>query len=662
MFYLKKLYMLTLIIFSFNSIKSTIDYLDTTFGENGITTTVIGTNTKLNGLTVDQNGSIFATGTAIINGVQSLVLAKYNPNGKLNTNFGVGGIVSTYAGTSAVANAVVIDANNRIVVVGFAVINSKNNLFVVRYLPDGSLDLNFGIGGKITKLVATEVVANAVALDVNQSIIVGCTSINGGKPNLCIVKYDSNGILDSSFGTAGIKTLVGNNGYTLNSLKIDSSSRIVIGGFVTVSNSVKNLLVCRFKPDGTPDIFGTNGVVTTAIINYPQSGINSIAVDSSSIIVTGFAGTNTDTNTNFLTARYKLNGSLDTSFGSTSLGYQIDNIGANSQGNAILNYSNGKIMAGGFSSTNSAILKYNVNGSFDESFGIKGLLTQSNVQINSLVFQPLDGKLIAGGFSSNGQNQFVLIKYNKNNYDFVNITSISGNNVNSKIPEISGTSSLANAQVDVLINGSLFKSVATNQFGNWNVGNTNVLPLGNNIIQVNLVQNSQEVASHLINIFVLDNLQEDSLFSYSTKTKTKIDSSYSELPFDNNIRLGTWAYDNSKFICKKTGVYYIEYTGIAGIFGNITSSTQAVNVSAMVAINNFEYVGSESNTNLDLIENSTKILSRSFIKNLNEGDTISLNYSVKIKGNNNNFQAGLIIYRDYLNIQPNYSITIIRLG
>lgn len=639
-----------------------INYLDTTFGTDGIVTATIGSNAKINGLAALPDGSIFTIGTALINNVQNLVLTKYNADGTLNNNFGVNGVVSTLVGTSTVGNAVVVDSNNRILVIGTAVINSQNNILLTRYLSNGSLDLNFGNAGQVIKLLGAGATGKAIVIDLNTNILISGTAIINNQSNLYLIRYNPNGLVDNTLGTNFETTLTGDNGYVINALQIDTNSKIVVAGYAQTTNGT-NLLLARFEPDGTLDnSFGVNGLVKTEIANYLFSGINSIALNSSNIVATGFAGNGN--NTNYLTARYNLDGTLDTSFGSNQDGLQINNIGANSQGNAVLVYNNGQIISAGYSDNKLAVLKYNTNGSLDNSFGINGFLLTSilnNAQANALIFQPLDGKVITGGFAVNGQIESVLIKYNNNNFDFININDISGPNINTKIPIISGTSSLPNAQVDVYVNGIFFKTVTTNQLGNWNAGNTNVLPFSNNVIQVNLIDNSQIISSDLIHLNIGDNFAEDSLFSYSSQNQTKVDSTYSLLPFDNTIRLGTWSYANSVFTCNKSGTYFIEYNGSAGILSSSSVVTASVNVGTMISVNGIEYVGSEANTNLDLQGNIIRALSKSFIINLNVGDQLSLNYAVQIVSNSG-FTAGLILNPNYANLQPNYSLSVIRIG
>ncbi len=666
----QKILLIFNIFFNFFTFSNaTIDFLDTTFGANanGIVTTNIGASAKINSITIDSLFKIIAAGYNVTpNNIQNLIVARYLSNGTLDNVFGTNGIVTTASGLSSpVANAVTTDASGNIVVVGSTIVSSVNNLLVIRYLPTGQLDLNFGTGGKVIKLVGTSVVGNSVVVDSNGKIVIACTSVISSKDNLTVVRLNSNGTVDSTFGTAGVKSITAGNGYTGNSIKIDVNAKIVVGGSAIISTG-SNLLLARLNAiNGAADTtFGTNGVVTTAIAGNSTSVINSISIDSSNKIVAGgYAGSSTVSN--FTVARYNTNGTLDTSFATNLSGIQINPIGSNSQIDSVAIDLNSKIVAGGFSDYTFALARYNINGSLDTTFGNSGVLLTSignKSQINSIKVQGSDGRIIAAGFENDlvtNNPQFALVRYNKNNTDFINITSLIDNSIiDTKTPIVSGTSSGSNAQVQVLTNGNLIKTVSTDVNGNWDAGITNILQPGLNVIRVNLVVNSQIVISHVSNVTILDNFSDDALFVYGSQSQTSATSSYSPIPFDNLVRLGTWTYSNSKFKCNQAGAYLIQYTANAGVSENITT----IDIGTNIAINSIEYLGSESNAGIDFGTNLTKTLTRSFVKQMNSGDLLTFNLAVNISGGGSGFTAGLMQDPNAVGTQPVYSLTITRIS
>src|SRR5262249_5103213 len=125
----------------------------------------------------------------------------YHPDGRLDAAFGAGGKVTTDFGErSATANAVLVQADGKFVVVG-NVVSTSNSLaaFAARYNPDGSLDATFGTGGRIT--ITSLDSADAVALLPDGRLLVAGGNREDGR--ITLVRSEVNGGLDSRFGTGG---------------------------------------------------------------------------------------------------------------------------------------------------------------------------------------------------------------------------------------------------------------------------------------------------------------------------------------------------------------------------------------------------------------------------------------------------------------------------
>src|SRR5580704_7730280 len=127
--------------------------LDTTFGTNGITlTTFTGIGFDPIGFAVEPNGD-FLVGGVVTNkaGLSGFGLARYAPNGVLDTTFGTNGLVATKVGTRSDApSALLLQPNGKIVMGGFEVAGGQGvpgMMSLVRYNANGSLDTTFGKGG-----------------------------------------------------------------------------------------------------------------------------------------------------------------------------------------------------------------------------------------------------------------------------------------------------------------------------------------------------------------------------------------------------------------------------------------------------------------------------------------------------------------------------------
>lgn len=174
--------------------------LDTSFGNNGITTTDLGASDSLLTIALQSDGKIVAVGSsgipplALSGGTSFLALARFNSDGGLDTDFGMTGkIVANELGAPSAALAVVLQGDGKIVVAG-----SPN---LVRYNSNGAVDTSFGSGGKV---ITPEVTASAVVLQSDGKIVTGGATTTEGKVDFSLIRYNSDGSLDNSFGSGGI--------------------------------------------------------------------------------------------------------------------------------------------------------------------------------------------------------------------------------------------------------------------------------------------------------------------------------------------------------------------------------------------------------------------------------------------------------------------------
>jgi uncharacterized delta-60 repeat protein len=125
--------------------------LDVTCGTGGkVTVDVFGsTSNAANAAAVQADGKIVVAG-AVSDVAGDFALVRYDAGGSLDSSFGSGGIVRTdFSGRADLALALAIQSDGKIVAAGFAV-TSTSDFALARYNSDGSLDSSFGSGGKVT--------------------------------------------------------------------------------------------------------------------------------------------------------------------------------------------------------------------------------------------------------------------------------------------------------------------------------------------------------------------------------------------------------------------------------------------------------------------------------------------------------------------------------
>jgi uncharacterized delta-60 repeat protein len=289
--------------------------LDTSFGTGGTVGTDIGGWDEASALAVQPDGRLVAAGRTIACNFVHLdfALARYLPDGTLDPSFGTGGKVTTRFDRNDGATAVVVQPDGKLVAAGRAGGDENSDYALARYLPDGTLDTSFGTDGKVTTdLGGFDVVNALVVLPDGKLVAAGSAGRpSDGTSESALARYLPDGTLDPSFGTGG--TVRTDRGGSANALVVQGDKLVAAGdGFGT---SV-DFLLARYLPDGSLDpSFGTGGTVTTDFGNSLDEA-NALAVQGDKLVAAGSGrGGDTAESWDFALASYRPDGTLDTSFG-----------------------------------------------------------------------------------------------------------------------------------------------------------------------------------------------------------------------------------------------------------------------------------------------------------------------------------------------------------
>ena len=354
--------------------------------------------------------------TISLSNLQSPVWAA---DGDLDTSFDTDGIQTTSIGSvQDIAYSVAIQSDGKIVAAGYSHNGSNNDFAVVRYNNDGSLDTTFGTAGKVITAIGSGTdVANYVVVQSDGKIVATGYSDNGSNVDFAVVRYNTDGSLDTSFGTGGkVTTAVGSSNDTGRSVVMQSDGKIIVVGS-SENLTDTDFAVVRYNTNGSLDTtFSGDGKVTTAI-GSGNDGANSVVLQSDGKIVV--AGVSFETFEVFAVVRYSSTGSEDATFSgdgkvTTAVGTRQD------QARSVVLQSDGKIVAAGFSDNGSnydfAVVRYNSDGSLDTTFSGDGIVTTAvglALDIANSVVMQSDGKIVAAGYSYNGSNDdFAVVRYN----------------------------------------------------------------------------------------------------------------------------------------------------------------------------------------------------------------------------------------------------------
>lgn len=280
----------------------------------------------------------------------------------------------------------------------------------------GDWDLSFnGTGYRQINMSQQEYYLDVGVQPDGKIIAVGYThNFNYQNTYLVVSRFNTNGSLDTSFGSAGHYKLLGayhaKYSNELHGVAIQPDGKIVV-----VGGQVKNhypycwTLVIRLNSDGTLDnSFGNGGQfafnMSTGSVNPPHSRAYSLKIQEDNKIILSGIGTNPFNSHSLSFARLNPNGSLDATFGKRGVShphFPYPPYWANAFDIEVA--PDGKYYAAIYSCKSSCILKLNANGSLDASFNGTGYATLppefSDASSLAIAIQE-DGKPILGGFTT----------------------------------------------------------------------------------------------------------------------------------------------------------------------------------------------------------------------------------------------------------------------
>ena len=289
--------------------------LDNSFGKSGFAITDAGSdNDMLLALAVKANGKIIAGGQSFRNNISQFALIQYNSNGVPDPGFGNNGIVITDFGNSCNITALVLQ-NDKIIAVGNYFNGSTNDFALARYKANGAPDLSFNGTGMLTSDFGFTDNPVSAAIQPDGKVVVGGYSVDASyNSHFELARYTTQGILDNSFNMTGfILTDFGHPLEWLSAIGIQKNGKIVAGGYSNDNNGIQNLAIEGFNSNGSIDSsFGTNGYVSTAFISADVGNFLTVTVDGN-FLAGGYSfGA---INVEFTVAQFKSNGSLVDHFG-----------------------------------------------------------------------------------------------------------------------------------------------------------------------------------------------------------------------------------------------------------------------------------------------------------------------------------------------------------
>lgn len=399
--------------------------LDGTFGNGGIVLSGFGASESIYKMVQLPEGKILATGSYNAGSGLEVIIARYHPDGTLDTAFGTAGYaLFGVSSESYMVSDIELLPGGNILLAGVVDLGAEQNVFLMLFSGTGTY-----LGDvKVTYAPGYSYQVKDVLLNSDGTILIAG---NGGELNFngFLARFLSDGELDVSFADNGFQW-IGSAEFSFNveKAKLDAVGKVLLSGSVFNNlTSANDLFIGRILPNGTVDL-SFNGTGFN-MLDFQQAGDvysteileDFVILPDGKIRAAGSVEKNDYLNVDFLLVGFNADGTLDTGFGNSgsqvwdynSSLNQISEIHLLNNGELLL--SGNQTQSGGTAS-DFMLSKVNQTGDLMTAFGANGYFlqmvgSQSNFpQCNTTIIQN-DGKFLMGGMTLNGVgNDFAMIR------------------------------------------------------------------------------------------------------------------------------------------------------------------------------------------------------------------------------------------------------------
>jgi uncharacterized delta-60 repeat protein len=324
------------------------------------------------------------------------------PNGTLDTTFSGDGKFSHTFGGIDVATDVAVQADGKIVVVGWTDFTTTDDFAVLRLNADGTLDSTFGTGGTLTIHMFGADRATGVAVQPDNKILIGGYTNKGD--DFAVARLTAAGVLDTTFGGDGRQMVNFGGNDVCNDLALQSDNKIVL-----VGTTGTDMAVARLTAAGALDATFSGDGLQTIDFTATETGSGVALQPDNKIVVVGSTSKDND----MAVARLTAAGALDPTFDADGM-VRID-FGGTETGLAATVRAGKIVVAGGTISgpfaTNPAVARLTAAGALDPAFDADGKVTVNFGGIGrfNAVTTDKQGKVVAAGFAANGVNDDVAV-------------------------------------------------------------------------------------------------------------------------------------------------------------------------------------------------------------------------------------------------------------
>lgn len=329
----------------------TAQVLDPSFGNNGVVISDSdGGDEEVEAVVLQPDGKILVMGDSFIGGDGDFYVMRFETNGAVDVDFGGDGLVNQLFSdvlNDSAEDAVILD-DGKILVLGRMIHQGALAPVLVRLNSDGSLDTSFqGVGYDNYPIVATvDTYMQTLHLLPDGKVLIAGRIDDFGFADIFLFQLTADGQLDMSFGDQGWTYLdvLGSFDTIEGSIVLSDGSMIGAGWSFDPDVGSDRLLVVKYTPEGSlDDSFGNNGVLIGENSGGADAYRTITAYGSEYFLVAGYI--DPDGDRDIIVSRYDFYGNPDPTFG--DLGHVVlDNVGDDDQAVGIVELSDGSIVVG----------------------------------------------------------------------------------------------------------------------------------------------------------------------------------------------------------------------------------------------------------------------------------------------------------------------------
>ena len=301
-----------------------------------------------------------------------------------------------------------------------------------------------GAGKLVTPMTTGTDRVRASALQADSKLVLAgyCPNPNTGRNDYCVVRYNTDGSLDTSFnGTGKLLFSMGADDDQGHAMAIQPDGKILVTGACVTVNSEYDFCTARLNADGSFDTtFGPSGdgrVITPAggsgtnFGNHARTiAIQTVAPNVGKIVVGGTCTPSTDANQRLCAVRYHTNGVLDSTFNGTGVFVEPAHTDGQVITMAMALQADDKLVfvrnCNNF--TDFCTIRYTANGVIDTTFNGTGRVQTDFSAARDIVTSvkiQADQKILVSGSCDNSEpivtdngsyrrHDFCIVRYNSN--------------------------------------------------------------------------------------------------------------------------------------------------------------------------------------------------------------------------------------------------------